>query len=181
MLKRKNLALEAYEAGRLNFTEILRRETIWDMIRLRPNGAFKLYPPQVTQEQVADHLELLIGVLQRYENYQLYLTDAEIPFVLVTYEVRSSNIPEIFTVFFQPFSSPDREDLGCFVVYDDLVRQSVSDHIADWLLSHPSTVRNKTAVIDELRTVRDYLEEHGPLKSETPKQVNASTTLVGNG
>jgi hypothetical protein len=168
VLKRKELAFEGYRTGRFEFFEILNEATIWDLIRYVPREGFKLYPRKVSKADVQNHIENLISILKNYENYHLYITKMVIPFVVVTYEIRSQSVPEYITIFFQAFSSAAERDLGCFAMYDRAVYQNITDHIVQWLLDHPSTIKNRSSVISLLQRVLSHLEQHGPLTLDAP-------------
>ena len=50
-------------------------------------------------DDVTAHLENLISILSNYENYHLSITKMVVPFVVVTYDIRSGALAESFTVF----------------------------------------------------------------------------------
>ena len=160
---RKDIVFNAYQTGRCEVLEILNKQTIWDMIRYSPETGFKLYPRQITQPLVKDHLEHLIYKLQTFEHFSLALTDAAFPFHVHTFEIRSGDVPEYFSLFMRRFIKQFIHDVSCFVVNDPLVYQSIHEHIVGWILSHPSTVRERKHVIEEIRVVLRHLEEKGPI------------------
>jgi hypothetical protein len=161
--RRKALAFEGYRTGRFQFFEVLHEGTMWDLIRRSESGGFKLYPSNVTADDIASHIINLVAILRQYENYHLYITKMVVPFVVVTYDIKSSFLPECFTVFFQAFNSAAERDLGCFALHDRAAHQSISEHIVRWILHHPSTTRNRVEVIALLERVLRHLQEHGPL------------------
>jgi hypothetical protein len=166
--RRKALAFEGYRTGRFQFFEVLHEGTIWDLIRRSEYGGFKLYPSTISGHDIASHIENLMSILRQYENYHLYITKMVVPFVVVTYDIKSSLVPECFTVFFQAFNSAAERDLGCFALYDRAVYQSISEHIVRWISQHPSTIRSRQEVIDLLARVLRHLQNHGPLGSIEP-------------
>lgn len=166
--RRKALAFEGYQTGRVQFFEVLHEGTIWDLIRRSENDGFKLYPRNITEQDIASHIANLIDILNHYEQYHLYITKMIIPFVVVTYDIRSHVPSEAFTVFFQSSGSASQRDLGCFALYDHAVYQSISKHIVQWLVSHPSTLRDRGDVVGLLQRVLSYLGQHGPLSLEAP-------------
>lgn len=168
MLKRKSLAFEGYRSGRFHFLEILNEHTIWNTIRRSPSGGFLLYPAQVTNEDIIEHLYNLVSILTTYDNYQLHITRMVVPFVLVNYEIQSSNSSEHYTVFFQAFGSAAERDLGCFAIHDQTLQQSVSQHIVKWLMSHPSTLRERGDVTRYIQKMIDYFKRNGPLNYADP-------------
>jgi hypothetical protein len=184
VLQRKELAFQGYKTGRFHFYEILQKRVIWDLIRYSPEQGFLQYPRNIETKDVLYHLQNLVEILQEYDNYNFYLTDAPIPFVLVSYEIKSAALPEYFTVFFQSFQSAAASDLGCFVMNDPLVHQSITDNIIDWVLEHPSTLRKRNDVTDYLELVIRHLQEKGPLapgekQPETDYLLQGSSPLYG--
>ena len=167
-IERKRIAFEGYRDGRFHFLEILPKYVIWNLIRCDKQGRFKLYPPQVKTSHVLDHLDNLIYILKHFENYEFFVTDANIPFACVTYQIHSGVIPECYSVFFQSFDAADERDLGCFVLNDPHVFQSISDHIVQWVVSHQSTIRERAHVIKFLQKVRRRLDSEGPLSMDEP-------------
>ncbi len=162
-IDRKRLTLNGLKEGRFKFTEILRRDVIWDLIRYSDKTGFKRYPPNVDASQVESHLDHLIYIIEEYENYRLFLTDAQPPFVVVTYRILRDLAPESYSVFFQPFSSAAGRDLGCFAISDHDVLRSINENIVEWVVSHPTTEREQSAVISLIKEVRTHLSEEGPL------------------
>jgi hypothetical protein len=51
---------------------------------------------------------------------------------------------------------------------DRALYQSISDHIVQWLVSHPSTVKKRGDVIALLQHVRDHLMQNGALSLDEP-------------
>lgn len=166
--RRKALAFDGYRTGRCQFFEVLHEGTVWDLIRRSDRGGFKLYPSTVTSEDIASHIDNLISILRQYENYHLYITKMVVPFVVVTYDIKSGLVPECFTVFFQAFNSAAERDLGCFALHDRAAYQSISEHIVRWISQHPSTIRNRQEVIGVLDQVLRHLQSHGPLGPTDP-------------
>lgn len=162
-IERKRLSLAGYKEKRFKFREILTRETVWDLIRYSEQRGFKRYPKNVDASQVESHIDHLIYLLGEYENYELFVTDAVPPFVVVTYRIHTEPFPEAYTVFFQPFSSGAGSDLGCFAIADADVYRSVHENVVEFVLSHPTTERSRSEVIKLLEEVRDHLHEKGPL------------------
>jgi hypothetical protein len=161
--RRKALAFEGYRSGRVQFFEVLNESTMWDLIRGSDAQGFALYPRVVTRDDVASHLANLIDILRRYDNYHFYVTKALVPFVVVTYDIRTGVTSEGFTVFFQASESAVQRDLGCFALCDRAVYQNISEHIVRWILNHPSTRRDRSDVIAFLERVLAHLRDVGPL------------------
>jgi hypothetical protein len=162
--RRKQLAFEGYRSGRIQFFEVLNESTIWDLIRESEHGGFTMYPDSVTKEDIAAHIANLIEILRRFDNYHFYITKVVVPFVVVTYDIQSGTPAESFTVFFQASQSAAQRDLGCFALYDRAVFQSLSEHIVRWILTHPSTIRDRGEVISLLERVLSHLSNKGSLK-----------------
>ena len=148
--------------------EILRRDALWDLIRYVPNLGFLAYRNSIVQEDVIEHLDLMIENLKRFRNYDLILTEAHFPFTLVSFAVHSSAIPEYFTLLYQHYSRENLYDVSAFIVSDCHVHQGVSARVIDWVLKHPTTVRERGAVLEELGQIRDHLVTHGPLPQDMP-------------
>lgn len=166
--RRKALAFEGYRSGRVQFFEVLNEDTIWDLIRGSDTDGFRMYPRIVDRDDIASHLANLIDILQRYENYHFYVTKIAVPFVVVTYDIKSRIPPECFTVFFQASESAAQRDLGCFALCDRAVYQNISEHIVHWILNHPSTKKDRDEVIGFLERVLAHLRDKGPLAVDEP-------------
>jgi hypothetical protein len=166
--RRKQLAFDGYRSGRVRFFEVLNEGTIWELIRATNEGSFTMYPHGVSKEDVISHLKNLIEILELYENYHFYVTKVFVPFVVVTYDIQSRTPPESFTVFFQGSESASQRDLGCFALCDRPVYESIYEHIVRWILSHPSTRKDRSDVVSFLQRVLSHLQEHGPLRPGVP-------------
>jgi hypothetical protein len=163
-LRRKNLMIEGYRSKRVEFVEFISRETLWDLISLGENGGFKLYPKQVTEQQVKEHLENIIYQLNNFENYNLVLTDAPFPFILGVVEIIQSNVTEMFTLFYRQYLKEHVMDRTCFALSDAATTQSVQKSIVGSVVSHPSTTQSRREVLDEISQVLQYFLEKGPKK-----------------
>ncbi|MCB0344226.1 MAG: hypothetical protein KDD66_03880 [Bdellovibrionales bacterium] len=159
--QRKRLALEGYKSGRFRFVEILNTQTIDELATRDDSGRFKFYPELVEEEHVLEHLSNLIETLQTYESFELYLTSATSPFVVVTYRIETAPVPEFYTVFFQHTYLGQERDLESFVIQGVEVYQSMQEHVVGWLLSHPTTIVDKTKVLDKLERVKDSILARG--------------------
>ncbi|MCB0346375.1 MAG: hypothetical protein KDD66_14745, partial [Bdellovibrionales bacterium] len=85
-IERVRLLNEGYKTGRCHFREILPRSALTDLIRLKEDGTFLLYPQNVTADDIQDHLAYIVHLLNEVENYSLTLTDAFAPFHISTFE-----------------------------------------------------------------------------------------------
>jgi hypothetical protein len=155
--------LEGYKSGRVGLHEILNRQTIWDMITTAADGSYGLYPPGATAELVTMHLEELRSQLERYEPYQLSLTDAVFPFIVGVVEIGEEASRDAFTMFYRQPTSKQGGDLTCFVLHDPLMAQSMVSKVISTVLEHPSTVTDRETVREELAHVIDYFKTHGPI------------------
>lgn len=173
-LKRKQVMLEGYSSGRVEFVEILLRETIWDLITVIPGKGFKLYPPQVKVEQVREHLEEMINQVTSYPNYNLVLTDAPFPFILGVVELFSEQMPEYFTMFYRQHIGESAIDWTCFAMSDPATAQNVLKNVIGAVMAHPSTVSGANAVREELNKVLDHLITNGPKKAGQKSKMYAA-------
>lgn len=162
-IHRKEVVFEGYRTGRCRFLEILNFETIWDMIRFVPDVGFKLYPRTITAEHVEQHLEHLIYKIETFPTFELVLTDASFPFYLGTFDIHTQPVPEHITIFFRRFSRDYVHDVSCFVLSDEAVSENISKNIIDWILAHPSTVRDRGEVVSYIKNVIERLRNEGPL------------------
>ena len=163
-LLRKQVMLAGYKSGRCEFTEVLNHSTIWNMIRQRPEGGFLPYPDNVGEDFVLEHLSYLIYKLETFEAYRLVLTDAQFPFYLGTYEIKSARMPEYFTVFFRRAASEYVHGVSVFVLNDPLVTQAIAQNVIQWVMAHPTTVHDRGEVIRFVKQVREHLKTKGPIK-----------------
>ena len=161
--KRAQIAQDALQQGRYHVVEILNEESIWDLIRCSADGKFILYPPVVTEDDVAEHLNHLIGMLEKFSGYELILTRAWFPFHLATYDIGSDDSFESITIFLQRLDKAAASQSSCFVVADPVVKMELSANIVDRILSDTSTLSKRAWVISVLEEVRDHLLNEGPL------------------
>lgn len=162
---RKQLTLDGFKSGRIKYTEILNRESLWDMIRWTPEG-FKYYPQDTRPEEVLEHLGELIEYVQIYPQYELVLTDAAFPFLLSTFELGPANSQEYFTCFYRQFVKDTPQEFSYFVVSGPAIASSVFDKIFSWIVSHPTTSRRREDVLAELQRVKSHLESFGPIQQD---------------
>jgi hypothetical protein len=173
-IKRKQVMLEGYQSGRVEFVEILLRQTLWDLITIVPGKGFKLYPPSFTTEHVKAHLEEMINQVSSYPNYNLILTDAPFPFILGVVELFQENFTECFTMFYRQHIDESDNDWTCFVLNDRDTAKSVLDNVTGSVLAHPSTITNPSLVKDEIKKVLNHLQVHGPKKQNVKRSIYAA-------
>ena len=160
---RNKLALERLEKQTLSFTEVIHHEAIWDLIRTDKNQKFIAYPNAVKASDIVNHLNHLIYRVIAYPTYELVLTNAWLPFYFGIYDTGTPGNPECATVFFQRSYNTSTVDYSCFAVMDSDLESGISLNVVDWVLSHPSTVRETKDVVAALEEVRDHLVNEGPI------------------
>ena len=155
--KRKDLAFAGYQEERFLFEEVLSLATINNITQRDAQGNFKFYPKNVTALDVIDHIKNLISILETYKNYNLYLSEIQVPFVLVNYEIQSGAVPENYLVFFQSNEDFSKKDMGCMVMSDPLAWRGVQENVVNWIKQHPSTVKERNDVIAVLQKTIEKL------------------------
>lgn len=163
-LRRARVLLEGYDTGRCSFTEILSRQSIWELIHYNEEKGWKRYPKQVTIDDVLQHLKYFETLLERYERYSLVLTDAFIPFHLATYQIDSGPRPEYFTLFLRRFSDSTPYDETSFAVEGLGVYKGVTQKLVSLLHSHPSTMTDRDRVASEVRKIAEHLKTEGTIR-----------------
>jgi hypothetical protein len=157
--RRQEIAMQGYQSGRVNYTEVLPRKVLWDMIRRIPGKGFALYPPEATATDVISHLDHLQFLVRSVRSYELVLTDAFFPFYLNTFETTRNETIERFVLFFQYAEQENVRHVSTFALKDDAVYFSTQDRIIKWLLGHPTTIRNPEHILSEIQAVRTALLE----------------------
>ena len=161
---RKKLAVSGYQSGKLHYTELIPRAALWAIGERIPGKGFMYYPTGAGLEDVIAHLDEMIFMLRSFACYELAITDAFLPFHLSTFELTKPEEIERFTLFFQKGGTEDIKQVNTFALKDDAVFFSTQDKIVNWVLSHPTTMRRKENVINEITAVRESLLS----KSESP-------------
>ena len=155
--RRHAVMTKAFVDGRAQYTEILQRRTIWDLIRRAPGRGFLLYPDSATAIDVVQHIDSLIFLVQTQPAFELVLTDAFFPFYINTTEISGRDGMERFVLFFQNAEENNLREVSVFALKDDSVYFSTHERIIRWVLAHPTTVRDRDSVLEELRTLRRAL------------------------
>ena len=158
--ERQRVAIRAYTSGRIQYTEVLQRKVLWELIKRIPGKGFSLYPETFTAADVLLHLDHLIFQLRNFPTYELVLTDAFFPFYINTLEISRPEHLERIVLFFQQAEEANLRHVSVFGLNDDAVYFSTHDRIIRWIFSHPTTIRNREHVIRELLTVRTSLLEN---------------------
>jgi hypothetical protein len=161
--QRRQILINGLLSGRCLFDEILNRRTLRQMITTGKNGKFFFYPATVTQTHIEAHLSELMRWVADYHSYRLILTDCPMPFLLALFEIHYAADPECYTVFFKQLIAEHDPDINAFVVNDHSILQNVKRDIVDWIMSDPSTLSNREAVINELKETLEQLRAHGPI------------------
>lgn len=162
-LRRREIFGDGLKQGRFRHRELLRRDSIWDLIRADKKGRFTSYPFAISKAEVDSHLKHIGENLSEHRNYELILTDAPFQFLLVSIVIESGKIPEHYTLLYQYPNQESLYDISAFVIYDRNVGQSVSTMVVEWVLNHATTVGDRKKIDEELELVRTYLKKHGPL------------------
>ncbi len=155
--RRHSVMQRAFTDGRAQYTEILQRRTIWDLIRRAPGRGFLLYPDSATAIDVVQHIDSLIFMVQTQPSFELVLTDAFFPFYINTTEISGRDGIERFVLFFQNAEENNLREVSVFALKDDSVYFSTHERIIRWVLAHPTTVRDRDSVLEELRTLKRAL------------------------
>ena len=157
--RRQAVALQAYQSGRLQYTEILQRQVLWDLVRRVPGTQLSRsgYPPDFSTADIIEHLEHLISLLRTMSGYELILTDAFFPFYINALEIARPGGVERLVLFFQQAEHDNIREVSVFGVRDDAVFFSSHERVIQWVLSHPTTKRKRHQVIEELEGIRDTL------------------------
>ncbi len=166
-IERVTLLNEGYKSGRCKFHEILPRSAFRDLIRVKQDGSFLLYPPNITTDDIQEHLGHVVRMLSEVEHYRLTLTDAFAPFHISTFELKSAPVEsEYFTLFMRRDRREFSHDETLFAVEGRSVKESITGQVVSWILAHPSTADKRKDVIAEVKAVSRRLKEKGPLLPE---------------
>ena len=155
--RRRDVMDRAFAEGRAQYTEILQRRTLWDLIKRVPGRGFALYPDAVVAIDVVQHIDRMIFMVQTQPSFELVLTDAFFPFYINTTEISGREGIERFVLFFQNAEENNLREVSVFALKDDSVYFSTHERIIRWVLAHPTTVRDRDSVLEELRTLRRAL------------------------
>jgi hypothetical protein len=151
-IRRHQVAQRGFSEGRIEFTEILNRSTLDQLITRIPGKGFGLYAG-VTPEDVLAHVDYLIQICLERRGYNLVLTDAPFPFYLTLWKLGDGSNAEHFLLFFQK-SLQQELTTSCFALKNESVFLNIQQNVVNWILQHPTTVRERSAVADELHALR---------------------------
>ena len=164
--KRQSLALQGYQSGRLQYTEILQRKTLWQLADLSPNGGFASYDKSINASDVIQQIDHFIFLVRTMPAYELIITDAFLPFYISTFEIIRPQQVEHFILFFQNCSEDSIREASTFGLRDDSVYFSTHEQVVRWVLSHPTTIRSRDQVITELEAIRTSILRTANSKTE---------------
>jgi len=154
-ISRRRLMHEGLQSGRIEFVEILNTKTLWQIIE-RQDTKFKFYPSNVVQHQVEEHLLSLQSMVKTLPGYNLCLTEAPLPFLLSTFHILNDQGGETYSVFFKQEIKEHDPNVSCFVISSRSIYESISEHVLQWVLRHPTTIRDRNAVFAEIQKVLDF-------------------------
>lgn len=160
--ERRALAQRAAERlanGTLSFTEIVQRECLWDTIRESTKGKFVALPMGARVQEVGEYLDRLAALSSSDSGYQLVLTESELPFFIVTYQLAG----ECFTLLFRSPMEGSEAPCSCFAVYGEQFLERISEQVLEWTLSRSGTIEDRDLVAEEVRLVSATLSTSGPL------------------
>ncbi len=163
------LALQRITNGTATVTEIVQRACLWDSIRENSKGKFQCFPLGARTADVVEYLDRLIELCAADEGFRLVLTESELPFFVVTYEVLMGAVSECFTLLFRTPSRGEGETCSCFAVYGDQFLERIREQVLEWTLQRSGTVADGTSVAEEVRRVRAALVSSGPLAATAPQ------------
>lgn len=162
-LRRARVVQEGYESGRCSCLEILPRERVRNLVRINSEGNFLWYPPGITVEDVAKHLDFWASLVEAPNAYTLVLTDAATPFHIATFELYNEEVPEFYTMFMQRSSFEFRSEEGCFIIAERAAFSAIHEHVVHRMLNHPTSVKESDLIAQEVRSLAENLRREGPL------------------
>ncbi len=152
-IKRAKLVQDGYASNRVQFKEILSRQSVKDYLQHDPtNNQTKL-----TKADYKDHLRFLLSLVNDTNNYNLVLTDAFFPFYITSFHLGSINSYESFTLFFGPPTDTTSLQTGSLAICNRAVDESIRSGVIRWVEDHPSTTHDKRLVSKELSELLDQL------------------------
>lgn len=160
-LERAKIVQQGYREGRVKFREILNRDSIRDQL-FPETDDLGVSPFTRTAEDRVKLAEHVIMLLKTCPTYELVLTDAFLPFYLGTLSLRDGAASEDFVLFFRRDGREANPQVGAFVLNDQNMFRTIDETITAWVLEHPTTIRDRAAVIAELEA---FL---APLKTRRP-------------
>ena len=154
-IKRHQLVQEGYRTGRVQYTEILNRKTLLQMIEEHDSPRPVIYPIGVGLPDVVQHFDFLIDRVRNQKNYQLMLSDAEFPFYLTTCAIDYPSGREFYVLLFQEAKATDFHQIRSFILHEPQIYRGIHESIVEWVIGHPSTQTNRANVEEELNRYRN--------------------------
>ena len=160
--KRKEIIFQGFKSRRCFFTEILRRETLKELVDFGHGGVSRIYGPGITEAMAEEHIQAIIHQIEAYfPVYKLVLTDAAFPFLLSTFQIFAEDEPESYVVFFKQLIIEHDPIIECFAIQDQAVTRNVLENVINWVIAHPSSESDPTKVVAELRVIAKPLRAKG--------------------
>jgi hypothetical protein len=178
IVDRNIIAHRRLHDGTLSFREFLTETNCWDMIRRVDDDKFMHYPEGVTVADVTAHINHLIDLLSRVGNYAIILCDTSLPILSASYDFPHSSPPERFTTLLEKTADRVPNDYACVFLHQTGSFRDASDTFVKWLLSHPSTHRDRDYALKVLVEVRTTLTNEGPLLAESDGSERNSRNLA---
>ncbi len=155
---RQELMMRQLQSGTLQYTEVIPRRSLWEMIDRSAGNVLDPFGSKNMSDLLMqlDHLQFLVRSARGYE---LVLTDAFFPFYLTAFELTRASEIERFVLFVQAREEQQPLAASTFALKDDQMFFNVHERIIRWILAHPSTIRGKEHLLNEIAAARAALLE----------------------
>lgn len=164
-MQRSAIAAEAFAENRLALTEVIPRQTLWDLIRVDSRGHLISYPGSLTVEDGEQQLCFLDSRLASTPTYNLIISDCQFPVHVGLYEINSPPGPDLFTLFFfRHETPPSLNKVTCYASADPGAFRGVGEGIVKSVLAHPTTTSDRATVRETIAKIREHLRSEGPLR-----------------
>lgn len=167
IINRNAAAHKRITAGSLSFREILDEGTLWNWIRLAPNGNFTYFPSSFSSEHVQQHLMHYIAFLENTPAYELFFSNASLPTMLSSYTLEDGSTTRHISMYIDRNSEIVPNDYGGLAALDKTRTERSADVMLNWLAEHPTTIRDRNVVLDRVKGLLAYLQSNGPLPPES--------------
>ena len=154
--------------GSVLFTEVVKQDRLWDTIRESTKGKFSTLPLGARATEVLEYLDSLANLCREGKGYRLILTEGELPFFVITYELETPGGSECFTLLFRGPLEEDEPACSCFAVYGAQFLEQISAQVLDWTIQRADTLSDSSTVVQMLTRVRERLAAHGPIRGSEP-------------
>jgi hypothetical protein len=162
-IKRWKLAKDAFETGRLSSTEILARNSLWNIIRYKEDYGYINYPSVKDDLLITAVLDELIERLERYPNFDIRLIDIDSPMVVSNFELTLPEGADHFTFLFQRSQHVNTDFPSVLVANNVLLAGSIHDTVFEALVNHPSASKEKLEVLNLLKEIKAHFQANGPI------------------